>query len=77
MQPCRQLPSQKRALAFVDKPSFASTMGLVDSTGGRTLLAATGFLVSGYSLKESLKLGLIAAAAIEVFVVGQAFAGRE
>jgi hypothetical protein len=52
-------------------------MGLVDSTGGRTLLAATGFLVSGYTLKESLKLGLIAAVAIEVFVVGQAFSGGE
>jgi len=69
---CARLPSYESALQFVKEPNFENTVKVVGSWVGRSAIISVGMGIAGYDLKTSVKNGLIAATAIEVFVLGHA-----
>lgn len=69
---CTRLPSYESAIQFIKNPNFENTVKVVGSWVGRPAIIATGMGIAGYDLKTSVKNGLIAATAIEVFVLGHA-----
>lgn len=74
---CARLPSYQSAVDFVHDPNFENTVKVAGSWVGRGLIVAVGMGIAGQDLKTSLTNGLIAATAIEVFVLGHAIADRE
>jgi hypothetical protein len=74
---CARLPSYQSAVDFIHEPNLENTVKVIGSWVGRGLIVAVGMGLSGQNLQNSLKNGLIAATAIEVFVLGHAIADRE
>ena len=71
-QVCTRLPSYESAIQFIKNPNLENTVKVVGSWVGRSAIIATGMGIAGYDLKTSIKNRLIAATAIEVFVLGHA-----
>ena len=67
-----RLPSYQCAIDLIETPSVENSIRVLGSWIGRSLIIATGMALSGKSFDESVKDGLIAATAIEVFVLGHA-----
>jgi len=79
---CKRLPSYQSAVDFVDSPNVENSIRVIGSWLGRSLIVAAGMAISGQNFESSIKNGLIAATAIEVFVLGHAIhdvrsAGKE
>jgi len=67
-----RLPSYQSAVDFIQKPNAENTVKVIGSWIGRSLIVATAMGLVGKSFEESLKDGMVAATAIEVFVLGHA-----
>ena len=67
-----RLPSYQCAVDLVETPTVNNSLRVLGSWVGRSLIVAAGMGVAGKSFEDSVKNGLIAATAIEVFVLGHA-----
>ncbi len=67
-----RLPSYQCAIDLVETPNIENTIRVLGSWIGRSLIIATGMAISGKPFEDSMKDGMIAATAIEVFVLGHA-----
>lgn len=73
MKDCNsRLPSYQSAIDFIEDPNLETTLRVIGSWVGRSLIVAAGMGLAGKSFNESILNGLIAASAIEVFVLGHA-----
>ena len=67
-----KLPSYQCAIDLVENPNVENSLRVFGSWVGRSLIVAAGMVVAGKSFEDSVKDGMIAATAIEVFVLGHA-----
>lgn len=74
---CVRLPSYSSAVDFVERPDLNGVVGIIGSTVGRGLIITVGLVLTRQApLGDAVRLGLVGASAVEVFVIGHALANK-
>ena len=67
-----RLPSYQSAVDFIEKPNIENGVRVFGSWVGRSIIVAVSMGIAGKSVRDAVFDGMIAASAIEVFVLGHA-----